>query len=102
MQSESLPLEDKTLADSMIFHPPIEWISRMEAQIETAGLSMGFRESNGDPDAPPPGQKCLFRVCDAYRHFYSQYQKGLKCQFFPEDKRDTAILAYRDWLEAMK
>ncbi len=96
-------LDDKTLAGSITFNPHEDWNSRMEAEIKTAGEEMGFRGSDGDPDTPPPGKSCSFRVCDAYAYFYSQYQKGPKCQlFWPEEKRDAAVAACRDWLQAIK
>ncbi len=96
-------LEDKTAAGSITFYPPSEWDSRTEAGITIGGLGMGFRGSAGDLDTPPPGKSCSFRVCDAFAYFYSQYQKGPKCQlFWPESKRDAAVLACRNWLETIK
>jgi hypothetical protein len=96
-------LADKTLAGTITFNPPKDWDTRMEAQIQMGGLGMGFRGSNGDPDTPTPGQKCSFRVCDAYAYFYAKYQKGPTFQlFWPETNRDAGVLACQHWLEATK
>jgi hypothetical protein len=94
-------LADKTEAGTITFNPPAEWNGRMEAQIQTKRMSMGYRGSNGDPDVPPPGQKCAFRTCDFFAYFYGQNHQAPAFQlFWPEAKRDAGVLACRRWLEA--
>ena len=94
-------LSNKTPVGSITFNPRSEWQSRMEADIQFKGSSIGFNGSNNDPDTPPPGQKRAFRVCDACAYFYSQYQHGPKFQlFWPQKKRDAGALACRQWLDA--
>ena len=94
---------DKSLSGAITFYPREKWKSHGQAQIELNGRRLDFRGSNGDPDTPPPGQKRPFRACDAYAYFYSQYRKGPKLQlFWPEEKRDAAVLACRKWLESKK
>jgi hypothetical protein len=94
-------LTDKSPAGAIAFHPRKDWNSHTEAQIELKTLSFSFRGSDDEPNLPPPGQKVFFRVCDAYAYFYSQYQNGPKFHlFWPEEKREEGVLAYRKWLEA--
>jgi hypothetical protein len=95
-------LLDETSVGTITFHPPEEWDRRGQAQFKLKGIQMDFRGSDGDPDTPPVGQECAFRVCDAYAHFYAQYHKGPTFQiFWPEAKRDAGVAACREWLEGI-